>query len=94
MNVSRYRTNAQSGLVLLEGAVMGLLYEAKVPLKPAEISKYLDIPIYDRGHASAYEITHSLLYNLERRGLVKQMQVLKRGPWVLTQKGIESFEKS
>ncbi len=92
MNVSRYRTSAQSGLVSLEGAVMGLLYEAKVPLKPADISRYLDIPIYDRGRASAYEITHSLLYNLECRGLVRQ--VLKRGPWVLTQKGIESFEKS
>ena len=88
MNVARYRTSAQSALISLEEAVMGVIYEANGPIKSDKISNSLDILPSPR--SDAYEIVLNVLYNLECRGLVRQ--VVKRGPWELTQKGLESFE--
>lgn len=92
MNVSRYRLNAQNALISLEGAAMGVMYEAKGPLKPGDISGYLGIPAYERGRANAYLIVAEILDRLERKGLVRHAG--ERGPWMLTQKGLEGFEQS
>ena len=96
MNVARYRLCAQTGLASLEEAVLGLMFEARCnnqePLKPAEISEYLDIPVLDRGSVYEYAIVQNILYRLELEDLVRQLT--KRGPWVLTDKGIRKLEKN
>ncbi len=94
MNVSRCRSRAQAGLTSLEEAVLGLMFEARCnnqgPLKPSDISGYLDIPVLSRGRVYNYSITAGILHRLELEGLVRQ--VTERGPWVLTDKGICKLE--
>lgn len=96
MNVSRYRLTAQSALVSLEGTVMGVMYEARCnnqePLKPAKISRYLDIPVYNRKNNYAFLIVQDILYRLELEDLVRQLG--KGGPWVLTDKAIRKLEEN
>ena len=96
MNVARYRLCAQTGLTSLEEAVLGLMFEARcnnqMELKPNQISKYLGIPVLDRGSIYEYAIVHNILYRLELNDLVRQ--VTERGPWVLTDKAIRKLEKN
>ncbi len=94
MNISRYRLCAQTGLTSLEEAVLGLMFEVRCnnqePLKPSDISKYLDIAVLSRGSVYNYSIIAGILRRLELEGLVRQ--VTERGPWVLTDKAIRKLE--
>ena len=93
MNISRYRTNAQNALASLEEAVLGVMFEAREPLRPAEISRRLDIPLLNRGrNYYTHAIALAILHELELKGLVRQ--VAERRPWVLTDKAIRKLEEN
>lgn len=96
MNVSRYRSCAKSGLIALEEAVLGVMFEARhsnqMELKPNQISKYLGIPVLNRGSVYEYAIVQNILYRLELNDLVRQ--TVDKGPWVLTDKAIRRLEQN
>ena len=84
MNVARYREQAQKGLTSLEEAVLGVMFEANVPLKYPEIGGHLGISVYIRGSGRAHYIVADILNRLDSEGLVRQVD--SGGPWVLTDK--------
>ena len=96
MNVSRYRLYAQTGLTSLEEAVLGVMSEARcsnqMELKPNQISKYLGIPVLDRGSIYEYAIVQNILYRLELNDLVRQ--TVDKGPWVLTDKAMRKLQEN
>lgn len=85
------KEKAQIGLSQLEDAIIEVLYKAKVPLQPNEISKPLGIPSlkgFKRKKINYYAIVHGVLVKLELEGRVKSVPSEKRSnteEWQLTQ---------
>lgn len=89
MNVARYREKAQSGLTILEEAVLGVLYEANpTPLPPSKVGHLAGIPKSDSG---AYYTVNDTFDRLEAKGLIRRKDPGKPGR-ILTEKGIRKLK--
>jgi len=89
MNVARYRTLVQSALSDLENAIMGVMYENRIPIEAGEISHHLGIPRTPK--LEGYEIALHILHEFTSQGLCRKVPGSRK--WELTPQGIASFEQ-